>query len=790
MLNLDKASKSLYNTNIGTCGKPPGPPALVGERAGRRARSLEGNGLFIMTPFPSKRQRQEGKTEMFSHKPCTVTGMPSLLLGLVVLTLMNLLILPAYATTRPQIPQNESRTFPATGTDPTSFGLTWDIVPPSGGGPQGDSNIPHGWTVSYNAGTNQFTVGAPFYASIAMNYEVRFNTGSGFRSAFFDVIPAQIGSPQISSLTLNPTVVTGGNTSTGTVTLDGPAPTGGATVLLASSSSVATVPTSVNVAEGSTSATFTIATNGPGDGGVFVTIYAFCGGINQTAQLQVNAPPHGPQLSNLSLDAASIVGGDTATGTVTMSQAIPWERGVYVYLSSSNTSVATVPASVTVSYGQTTATFPVNTSTVSASTQVTISASYNGVRTINLTVNPAASTSYVSNLTLNPSSVTGGSSATGTVRLSAAAPTGGAVVHLSSSTAAVGVPASVTVAAGTFSVTFPISSGAVTEVTSATISGSYNSWTQADILTVLPTELPLTVQNLSATGGNGCVFLDWMDLPSGSVRGYNVYRIVDGAPVRLTTSPVTSAMYADTGLTNGVTYSYQVTVVNLQNQEINTSSQVGAAPSDTAPTAAWLNPPATATGTLCLYVSIATQETATSGDVSGYGGVMYSATWNGIKFWPESNDATTNHPDNNIDVAGTVNGREYSFVWLDCCHSAGGGPKTQSDPYANAIGVRDPKWANAFGIQDIGYEAFGAFWGWNGNGAQNEVMFSGDPSHWYNWRMSFWFALSQGYPLINAGTYATQHTQYSGSGIHPWDQDPVTGNYRAVIVGDPLHTLP
>jgi plastocyanin len=69
--------------------------------------------------------------------------------------------------------------------------------------------------------------------------------------------------PVVSSLTLNPTTVTGGvQNSTGTVTLNGPAPAGGAQVALSSSNpSVASVPASVTVPAGATTVTFTVVTS-------------------------------------------------------------------------------------------------------------------------------------------------------------------------------------------------------------------------------------------------------------------------------------------------------------------------------------------------------------------------------------------------------------------------------------------------------------------------------------------------------------------------------------------------
>src|SRR2546427_11249429 len=105
--------------------------------------------------------------------------------------------------------------------------------------------------------------------------------------------------------------------------------------------------------------------------------------------------------------------------------------GAVVSLSSNNPGVASVPASVTVPGNATSATFTVSTSPVSTTTSVTISGSYNGTTlSASLTVTPAPPT--LSSLSLSPTSVTGGSSSTGTVTLSAPAPRGGAVVRLSS----------------------------------------------------------------------------------------------------------------------------------------------------------------------------------------------------------------------------------------------------------------------------------------------------------------------------------------------------------------------
>src|SRR5437016_824386 len=93
----------------------------------------------------------------------------------------------------------------------------------------------------------------------------------------------------------------------------------------------------------------------------------------------------------------------------------------------------------------------------------------------------------LSSVALNPTTVNGGSSSTGTVTLSGPAPTGGAAVALTSSgTATATVPASVTVAAGASSATFTVTTSAVSTSTPVTISASYAGVTKTASLTVAP----------------------------------------------------------------------------------------------------------------------------------------------------------------------------------------------------------------------------------------------------------------------------------------------------------------
>ena len=290
--------------------------------------------------------------------------------------------------------------------------------------------------------------------------------------------PPDVAAP---TLSLSTGKVFAGSTLTGTVTLLVPAPAGGAVVNLSSSNtSVATVPSSVTVAAGATSATFTVSTNTVlPSSQIAISISASAGGALASQTLLVVLPE--ATLSSLTLNPASMAGGSAGVGTVFLDKAAP-AGGAAVALSSSNPSVVTVPASVTVPAGATSANFSVSTNAVSAATTVTISAAYGGAtRSMLVNVVPVA----LSSLSLNPASLSSGSTSTGTVTLNLPAPAGGAAVSLASSAPAVAsIPAAVTVAAGALTATFSVMTVACTSG-SATVSGSYGGMTKSAGLNVI-----------------------------------------------------------------------------------------------------------------------------------------------------------------------------------------------------------------------------------------------------------------------------------------------------------------
>ncbi len=116
------------------------------------------------------------------------------------------------------------------------------------------------------------------------------------------------------------------------------------------------------------------------------------------------------------------------------------------------------------------------------------------LNTSGATVPPTAPT--VSALTLNPSSVTGGSASTGTVTLTTRVQSA-TTVQLTSNSASARVPASVTVAAGASTAKFSISTTQVSTATSARITASANATSRAATLTINAPSTTTTADTVS-----------------------------------------------------------------------------------------------------------------------------------------------------------------------------------------------------------------------------------------------------------------------------------------------------
>jgi hypothetical protein len=149
---------------------------------------------------------------------------------------------------------------------------------------------------------------------------------------------------------------------------------------------------------------------------------------------------------------ASIIGGNSATGTVTLTGNASGP-GANIQLVSDNGNLS-VPASVVVPAGSNSTTFNITTLVVNANSPAQITASRYGFTTnFTVTVTPAP-VSVLNSFTISPTAVKAGHKATGTIGLSIASSTP-TIVQISGTDPA-DVPTSVTIPAGVTSFPFKI----------------------------------------------------------------------------------------------------------------------------------------------------------------------------------------------------------------------------------------------------------------------------------------------------------------------------------------------
>ncbi len=284
--------------------------------------------------------------------------------------------------------------------------------------------------------------------------------------------------PTLTGWSLSATVVDGGSSLTGTLTLSASAPAGGVVIALASSTGAVQSPTTVSVPAGGLTAVVAIATTAVATD-TAATLNATLDGATRGASLTVRAAT-APSLSlSIALKAKELVGGATTTGTVTLSGAAP-PGGLRLAVSVEGPGVA--PASLTVPSGSRTATFTLGTRPVAADSDLRVAVSAAGFgAAAPLSVRTPVPTA----LGLSRGTARSGQSVTGTVTLNGRAPDGGAVVSLGSSHAAVPVPSTLTVPAGQLRATFSFKAGKVISKTAVSITASRASARVNRTLTVV-----------------------------------------------------------------------------------------------------------------------------------------------------------------------------------------------------------------------------------------------------------------------------------------------------------------
>ena len=342
------------------------------------------------------------------------------------------------------------------------------------------------------------------------------------RTQLITVLPATLNRIEFS-----PTSVAAGSSVQGTVFLNGRTKSA-RTIRLSIPGNPAgytLTPNVITIPAGGDRATFSLQT-GPEEGTVSRTVQAVQVVNIGTPQ---EAVVDGPVSSLLTVTAASVgsitatpspvASGGTIDVTVTLTNPAP-VGGVFVTFTSSSPQIIPFGGTVLFPEGTQTQTFP-GIKIGSNLTGADLSVSLNAYRSRTLTGTPKTATVVVlavtPALTLNPSSVIGGSSSLGRVEIPNALSTP-ITVQLTSSNSSASVPATVTIPAGQTSVTFPISTTPVAATSSATITARIGGGAPVSaVLTIRTVQVvSLTLSPAFIRGGQTTLLTVTLDGPVGS----------------------------------------------------------------------------------------------------------------------------------------------------------------------------------------------------------------------------------------------------------------------------------
>lgn len=345
-------------------------------------------------------------------------------------------------------------------------------------------------TVTVAAGTLSSTFSVQTTAvSSSTTATIKATYAETTKSASLTVVPSTL-----SSVSLSEPIVVGGDQVRLTVILLAPAPAGGKVLQLSTSAPEALpVPVTIVVPAGTTTVD-TLITTGAVVADTPAVVTVTVDADVKMASTTVKAPT----LTDLVLAKPSTTGGGIVSLRVQLDGIAP-SAGVVVALSSSNVNGATLPSSVNVLAGATSANVDVRTGTVGIDTAVVLTAVLNGVsKDVTITVLSPIPT----RITFSPNVITGSTSSTGTVTLSGTAPTGGMAVSLTSSQTFASVPATVSVAAGNVSVSFIVNTTAIPTASTTVITATVGAASATGTLSVKgPTPRALVVAPASIAGG-------------------------------------------------------------------------------------------------------------------------------------------------------------------------------------------------------------------------------------------------------------------------------------------------
>lgn len=291
--------------------------------------------------------------------------------------------------------------------------------------------------------------------------------------------------PVLTHFTLEPAVLSGGETTTAEAALSSPAAAAGASVEIESTDpALVPFPAPLLIAPGATIGQTSVVTH-PVSVATPVVLSATYQGITRSATLTLEPPA--VTIAALAINPAAMVGSHDALGTLTLTHPAP-AGGIEVDLATSDGAVARVPAVVVVPEGDLQVAFVVTTRVVAGDASITITALHAAtVLTAELTVLAPAG-NYLAALAATATHAVGGMELEG--RLTLALPSdenGGSTVMVSASDATiVAVPPSVRVKRNQTSASFQIATRSVVSPVPVVIIASHGGVIQRLTLTVTP----------------------------------------------------------------------------------------------------------------------------------------------------------------------------------------------------------------------------------------------------------------------------------------------------------------
>jgi sugar lactone lactonase YvrE len=308
--------------------------------------------------------------------------------------------------------------------------------------------------------------------------------------------------PTVSSVTISPSTVTSGSSAQVTVTLTGPAPSGGAYITLSSTNSSAFPAVGFTVAAGQTSNSSNV-TAGTVTSSATATVTAGYNNSSKQATVTVNPVTSSSTISIFTATPTPVNGGAMVTFSVTLSAAAPTGGALIVF---NSTAPSIIPyTTLLISAGATSGQSSVVAQNPASATLVTITASYgSNTKQAAITVNPVTKATPTVTVLPTPTTITTAQQLSVQVTVNAtsgnATPTG--FVYLS----VIGVPEGQTLVNGTTTYLIPagtlpagVQTLTATYTPDSNSSSTYTSASQSATVTVTTPSRPAPTVNVIPT---------------------------------------------------------------------------------------------------------------------------------------------------------------------------------------------------------------------------------------------------------------------------------------------------